>query len=168
MIEIGKGLCRGQSWTSAKWPVDKGHLTAQECADSCARKKGCTAFDLSNKKGKTFACFLYGHTDVEPAKALKGNCYTYKGNTHTEDLANEEVLDELEDKELDLKGISLFDYIVAKKYEKWQKWIEYDDESSVFIELNLGTDLCPSFENSYICGNFSFFSDPYFMSNWIH
>ena len=79
MIEIGKGQCRGQDWSSKKWPVDKGHTTAQECADACARKKGCTAFDLSNKSGKKFACFLYGHQDVEPAQALKGNCYTYKG-----------------------------------------------------------------------------------------
>ena len=99
MIEIGKGQCRGKSWTFGRWPIDKGQVSAQECADACARKKGCTAFDLSNKLGKKFSCFLYGHQDVEPASALKGICYTYQGNTHTEDLANEEVLDELEDKE---------------------------------------------------------------------
>ena len=99
MIEIGKGQCRGKSWTFGRWPIDKGQVSAQECADACARKKGCTAFDLSNKSGKKFSCFLYGHQDVEPASGLKGICYTYQGNTHTEDLANEEVLDELEDQE---------------------------------------------------------------------
>lgn len=100
MIEIGPGMCRGQAWQQGKWPVDKGTLTAQECADACAKKKGCTAFDLSNGKGgKKFACFLYGHKDVEPAKALKGHCYTYKGNTVTEELANEQHLDEIEDQE---------------------------------------------------------------------
>ena len=132
MIEIGKGLCRGQSWTSQKWPVDKGHLTAQECADSCARKKGCTAFDLSNKKGKTFACFLYGHSDVEPAKALKGNCYTYKGNVHTEDLANEEVLDELEDKEdeMDVKGITT-------QCENFRIFMLFFDKNHYYSQLDL-------------------------------
>lgn len=100
MVEIGKGgLCRGPGWTSGQWPLSKGHTTAQECANFCARKKGCTAFDLSEKKGKKFACFLYGHRDVEPAKALKGNCYTFMGNKFTEELANEEVLDEIEDVE---------------------------------------------------------------------
>ena len=108
MIEIGPGLCRGPGWQDGKWPLDKGSMSAQECANACAKKKGCTAFDLSSKSSAVsgagsaagkFACFLYGHKDVEPANALKGHCYTFKGNLHTEQLANEEVLDEIEDQE---------------------------------------------------------------------
>ena len=101
MIEIGSGLCRGPGWQHGKWPVDKGSLSAQECADACAKKKGCTAFDLSSKKANKFKCFLHGHKEVEPAKALKGHCYTYKGNLHTEELANEQHLDEIEDQEVE-------------------------------------------------------------------
>ena len=99
MIEIGSGLCRGPDWQSGNWPVVKGSISAQECANACAAKKGCTAFDLSSKVGSKFNCFLYGHKDVEPASAIKGHCYTYKGNPDTEELANEEHLDEIEDQE---------------------------------------------------------------------
>ena len=99
MVEIGKGMCRGQGWSSGKWPIEKGHLIPQECADACAKRKGCTAFDLTDKSGKKFACFLYGHKDVEPATALKGTCYTYVGNVHTEELADEDQLDEIQDEQ---------------------------------------------------------------------
>ena len=60
MIEIGYGLCRGPEWQSGKWPIVKGSISAQDCANACAAKKGCTAFDLSNKVGKKFNCHLYG------------------------------------------------------------------------------------------------------------
>ena len=111
MIEIGPGMCRGADWQAGKWPVDKGSMTAQECADACAKKKGCTAFDLSGKKGQKFTCFLYGHKEVEPARAIKGHCYTYKGNPVTEELANEEHLDELEDQE-DEKDTGNFSHLL--------------------------------------------------------
>ena len=114
MIEIGPGLCRGSGWQGGKWPVDKGVRSAQECADACASKKGCTAFDLS-PKGNKFGCFLYGHKDVEPARALKGQCYTYKGNPHTEELAKEEHLDEIEDQE---------DEEDKDQGKIWIKWIK--------------------------------------------
>ena len=97
MIEIGPGMCRGKGWQDGKWPLDLNYQTAQDCADACAKKKGCTAFDLSAKKGKTYDCHLYRHKDVDPAKALKGQCFTYVGNEDTEALANEEHLDEIED-----------------------------------------------------------------------
>ena len=79
MIEIGSGLCRGPEWQSGKWPIVKGSISAQDCANSCATKKGCTAFDLSEKEGSKFSCFLYGHKDVEPASGLKG-CLIWKDN----------------------------------------------------------------------------------------
>ena len=60
MIEIGYGLCRGPEWQSGKWPIVKGSISAQDCANACAAKKGCTAFDLSNKVKKKFNCHLYG------------------------------------------------------------------------------------------------------------
>ena len=85
MIEIGYGLCRGPKWQSDKWPIVKGQTKAQDCANSCAAKKGCTAFDLSEKVGNKFTCFLYGHKDVEPASGVKGHCYTYKGQLISKD-----------------------------------------------------------------------------------
>ena len=85
MIEIGSGLCRGPEWQSEKWPIVKGQIKAQDCANSCAAKKGCTAFDLSEKVGNKFTCFLYGHKDVEPASGVKGHCYTYKGQLISKD-----------------------------------------------------------------------------------
>ena len=86
MIEIGYGLCRGPKWQSEKWPIVKGQIKAQDCANSCAAKKGCTAFDLSEKVGNKFTCFLYGHKDVEPASGVKGHCYTYKGQLISKDF----------------------------------------------------------------------------------
>ena len=51
-------------------------------------------------KDKWKKCFIFiGHKEVEPASGVKGMCYTYKGNTETEELANEEHLDEIEDQE---------------------------------------------------------------------
>ena len=87
MIEIGYGLCRGPKWQSDKWPIVKGQTKAQDCANSCAAKKGCTAFDLSEKVGNKFTCFLYGHKDVEPASGVKGHCYTYKGQLISKDIS---------------------------------------------------------------------------------
>ena len=76
MAHLGKGMCRGNGWTFKKWPAVKGFLSAQGCADACARKKGCTAFDLSEQQpDKTFDCTLYGHRKVEPASGVPGNCY---------------------------------------------------------------------------------------------
>ena len=76
MAHLGKGMCRGNGWTFKKWPAVKGFLSAQGCADACARKKGCTAFDLSEQQpDKTFDCTLCGHKKVEPASGVPGNCY---------------------------------------------------------------------------------------------
>lgn len=86
MIEIGYGLCRGPKWQSENWPIVKGQIKAQDCANSCAAKKGCTAFDLSEKVGNKFTCFLYGHKEVEPASGVKGHCYTYKGQLFSKDI----------------------------------------------------------------------------------
>jgi len=76
MAMLGKGRCRGQGWTFKKWPVLKGFLSPRQCAEECAKKKGCSAFDLSELQAdNTFDCALYGHKKVEPASAVNGNCY---------------------------------------------------------------------------------------------
>merc|ERR1712106_852530 len=76
MAVLGKGRCRGPRWTYKKWPVVKGLLSARQCAEACARKKGCTSFDLSDLQAdKTFDCALYGHKKVAPAHGVPGNCY---------------------------------------------------------------------------------------------
>ena len=76
MALLGKGRCRGKGWTFKKWPVIKGFTSARQCAEACAKKKGCTAFDLSDLQGdNTFECALYGHPKVVPASGVPGNCY---------------------------------------------------------------------------------------------
>merc|ERR1711892_1592672 len=76
MAMLGKGRCRGPEWTSKKWPVLKGFLSSRQCAEECAKKKGCSAFDLSElQEDNTFDCALYGHKKVAPASAVHGNCY---------------------------------------------------------------------------------------------
>merc|ERR1712106_831308 len=76
MAMLGKGRCRGPGWTFKKWPVLKGFLSPRQCAEECAKKKGCSAFDLSELQAdNTFDCALYGHKKVEPASAVNGNCY---------------------------------------------------------------------------------------------
>jgi len=68
----GPGRCRGPGWTFKRWPVVKGPLAAQACAEACARRKGCTAFDLS---GDGAECALYGHQKVAPASGVPGRCF---------------------------------------------------------------------------------------------
>jgi hypothetical protein len=76
MAALGKGRCRGKDWTLKKWPVIKGHLSPKDCAVECAKRKGCTAFDLSEKQEDgSFECALYGHKNVQPAIGVPGNCY---------------------------------------------------------------------------------------------
>jgi hypothetical protein len=72
----GPGRCRGPGWTFKRWPIVKGPLAAQACAEACARRKGCTAFDLSGGEGLAEAeCALYGHQKVAPASGVPGRCY---------------------------------------------------------------------------------------------
>ena len=76
MAHLGKGRCRGEGWTFKRWPALKGYLTAKQCAEACARKKGCTAFDLSEEQDeRTFECALYGNKKVQAASGVPGNCY---------------------------------------------------------------------------------------------
>jgi hypothetical protein len=46
---LGTGMCRGFGWTGGKWPIGKGEISVHECANACAAKAGCTAFDLSKQ-----------------------------------------------------------------------------------------------------------------------
>ena len=75
MALLGSGRCRGPNWTSNKWPLLKGLTSPRQCAEECAKKKGCKAFDLSNQENSSFDCVLYGHTKVVPASGVPGNCY---------------------------------------------------------------------------------------------
>ena len=75
MALLGNGRCRGPVWTNKKWPVVKGYTSPRQCAEECAKKKGCKAFDLSSPQNNSFDCVLYGHTKVVPASGVPGNCY---------------------------------------------------------------------------------------------
>ena len=75
MALLGSGRCRGPNWTSNKWPVLKGFTSPRQCAEECAKKRGCKAFDLSNPEDNSFDCVLYGHAKVVPASGVPGNCY---------------------------------------------------------------------------------------------
>ncbi len=58
MAPLGTGRCRGSGWTVKKWPVLKGYKTAQDCAEACAKRKGCTAFDVSGAQADKTGCPL--------------------------------------------------------------------------------------------------------------
>ena len=55
-----------------------GRRTLEDCAEQCAMRKKCTAFDLSRPKKAKFDCLLYGHRNVTPAYAVKGECYSLR------------------------------------------------------------------------------------------
>ena len=46
---LGEGMCRGEGWQRGRWPIGRGERSLQECANACAAKAGCTAFDLSHQ-----------------------------------------------------------------------------------------------------------------------
>jgi hypothetical protein len=78
----GPGRCRGPGWTFKRWPIVKGPLAGQACAEACARRKGCTAFDLSGGEGLAEAeCALYGHQRVAPASGVPGRCYVLSASS---------------------------------------------------------------------------------------
>jgi len=63
---------------------------------------------LSDKKGNTFICNLYGHKNVVPAVGVPGTCYTLFGSTlaskvmkEKDDLIETIIEDEIE---IELKG----------------------------------------------------------------
>ena len=109
MALLGRGRCRGSNWTHKKWPVLKGFTSPRQCAEACARKRGCKAFDLSNiQQDNSFDCVLYGHSKVVPASGVPGNCYVLSekegvvpGGLNTV-VAPEE--DEEDDQEMELTG----------------------------------------------------------------
>ena len=89
MAPLGKGRCRGPGWTVRMWPVLKGYKTAQDCAEACAKRKGCTAFDVSNTQAdKTMDCVLYGHKRVAPASGVPGTCYILSDKPYIHILVN--------------------------------------------------------------------------------
>ena len=61
---LGRGRCRGQGWTFKRWPVIKGAVQAGDCAVECAKKRGCTAFDVAPMADSGSECALYGHKKV--------------------------------------------------------------------------------------------------------
>jgi len=110
MAPLGKGRCRGPGWTFKKWPVLKGYKSAQECAEACAKRKGCTAFDVSDpQKDNTYDCALYGHVKVAPASGVPGICYVLsdKPGALPDQLGANAIIDEEEEEdeeEIELKG----------------------------------------------------------------
>ena len=87
---LGYGMCRGAKWTDRIWPLMRGYKTLQECANSCGRTKGCTAFDISKEDSGRFDCMLYGHKHPVPAPGVPGDCYTIPGAVYVEEVHEEE------------------------------------------------------------------------------
>lgn len=112
---LGEGFCRGPKWTFQHWPIPKGRLSNQDCAEECAKKKGCTAYDVSMEHKGKFDCLLYGHKGVVPAlgvSSLPAKCYVLKGSILSklldeEDIVEEEIVEEDED-EGDEEGKAVF------------------------------------------------------------
>ena len=104
---LGDGFCRGPKWTFKNWPIPKGRLTNQDCAEECAKKKGCTAYDVSMEHKGKLDCLLYGHKAVIPTGGLTklpSKCYVLKGSPLYELLDEEDIspdgeIDETEDDE---------------------------------------------------------------------
>lgn len=106
---LGDGFCRGPKWTFKNWPVPKGRLDKLDCAEACAKKKGCTAYDISMEHKGKFDCLLYGHKGVVPASGiskLPAKCYVLKGSPLSKLLDEEDIvttegstLDELEEED---------------------------------------------------------------------
>ena len=103
---LGHGMCRGPNWTNQKWPILRGRKSLQDCANSCGRTVGCTAFDVSRMEDGHFDCMIYGHKHPVPAPGVPGDCYTVPGAIYVEekplkdDLAKERrssILDEAEE-----------------------------------------------------------------------
>jgi len=90
-VHLGHGMCRGAKWTDRRWPVVRGLKTLQDCANSCARKTGCTAFDVSKESDGKFDCMLYGHKHPVPAPGVPGECYTLPGAQYVEETHEVEV-----------------------------------------------------------------------------
>ena len=59
--------------------MDKGMKSVKECYQECKATGGCTAFDTRDPNKKKYHCFLFGHSDVQPALALDGVCYKITG-----------------------------------------------------------------------------------------
>jgi len=112
---LGHGMCRGAKWTDKKWPVLRGMRTLQECANSCGRKKGCTAFDISKEDAGQFDCMIYGHKHPVPAPGVPGECYALEGAVYVEEVHEEEetpirrpsILDEDDEDYTDIQNVEL-------------------------------------------------------------
>ena len=104
MVHLGTGMCRGPQWATKVWPILMGYQTLKSCADECAKRRKCMAFDISKPKNGKFDCLLYGHTGVRPASGVKGECYTLEDRLEdalgVEDDEDEEETEE-EEEELD-------------------------------------------------------------------
>merc|ERR1712227_1032888 len=112
---LGYGMCRGAKWTDRIWPLMRGYKTLQECANSCGRTKGCTAFDISKEDSGRFDCMLYGHKHPVPAPGVPGDCYTIPGAVYVEEVHEEEkaplrrpsILDEDEEDYTNIEKVEL-------------------------------------------------------------
>ena len=82
---LGHGMCRGAKWTDRKWPIMRGKKSLQDCANSCGRTRGCTAFDVSGGSDSS-DCMLYGHKHPVPAPGVPGECYTVPGAVYVEEV----------------------------------------------------------------------------------
>ena len=92
---MGEGYCRGPKWTFKNWPIVKGRLSIQDCAEECAKKKGCTAYDISMQYREKYDCLLYGHKAVVPASGvskLPAKCYVLKGSPLANLLDEEDLI----------------------------------------------------------------------------
>eukprot|EP00095_Tigriopus_kingsejongensis_P011320 maker-scaffold1444_size41037-snap-gene-0.7 protein:Tk11320 transcript:maker-scaffold1444_size41037-snap-gene-0.7-mRNA-1 annotation:"sarcalumenin isoform x2" len=102
-VHLGHGLCRGHGWTNSLWPIVIAPTTQVDCANKCAMRKGCTAFDISRKHKNRFLCILYGHIHVEPASAVPGECFTLQSRMERA-LGRIVEVDEAEEKADDAKN----------------------------------------------------------------
>ena len=84
--------------------MGKGRLTMKDCAEECAKKKGCTAYDISMEYKGKYDCLLYGHKAVVPAVGISkfpAKCYVLQGSLLANLLDEEDIADQDKDGVLD-------------------------------------------------------------------
>ena len=74
-------------------------MIAKDCATECAKKKGCTAFDIGVMGEGIDECALYGHKVVSSAYGVPGKCFAL-GASEDDDSEEEEEDDEEDEVEL--------------------------------------------------------------------
>ena len=123
-----RGSCRGDGWDGGGWPRAQGMLTSAECAERCARTRGCSAFDIARPQGERYDCFLFGHADVR-GNGNTDRCYVRGGGVTAPPPPPPPVRDPARAAQLNAEGKDL--------------WLEQKDLAGAVVKFRAATGLDP-------------------------